>query len=43
MWNAAKESAMRPEVKDFLLLPYDPSPWNEIVMSVTGEVSGAIY
>jgi len=42
MWNLAKDSGSAPEMKEFLLLAYDPSPWkSELYMSVTKEVPGA--
>jgi len=42
MWKSAKDSGSAPEMKDFLLLAYDPSPWkSELYMSVTKEVPGA--
>jgi len=42
MWNSAKQAGVAPDIKDFLLLAYDPSPWkSELYMSVTGEVPGA--
>jgi hypothetical protein len=42
MWKKAEESGATPEVKDFLLLAYDPSPWkSELYMNVTKEVPGA--
>jgi hypothetical protein len=42
MWKKAEESGAAPEVKDFMLLAYDPSPWkSELYMNVTKEVAGA--
>ena len=42
MWKSAEDSGSAPEMKDFLLLAYDPSPWkSELYMSVTKEVPGA--
>ena len=42
MWKSAKDSGSAPEIKDFLLLAYDPSPWkSELYMSVTKEVPGS--
>ncbi|NPV50647.1 MAG: hypothetical protein HPY60_05560 [Candidatus Methanofastidiosum sp.] len=39
MWNKAQEAQAGPEIKDFLLLAYDPSPWiSELYMTVTKEV-----
>lgn len=42
MWKKAKDAGAAPEMKDFLLLAYDPSPWkSELYMNVTKEVPGA--
>lgn len=42
MWNAAKQAGAAPELKDFLVLAYDPSPWKcEYYLAVTKEVPGA--
>ena len=42
MWKSARDDGADPEIKDFLLLAYDPSPWkSELHMSVTKEVPGA--
>lgn len=42
MWKAAQDAGTAPEMKDFLLLAYDPSPWkSELYMSVIKEVPGA--
>lgn len=42
MWKNAQDAGAAPEIKDFLLLAYDPSPWkSELLMSVTKEVPGA--
>jgi len=42
MWQLAKDSGADPNIKDFLLLAYDPSPWrSELYMTVTKEVPGA--
>ncbi|MBN2100466.1 hypothetical protein JW710_01030 [Candidatus Dojkabacteria bacterium] len=42
MWNMIQEAHADPEIKDFLLLAYDPSPWkSELYMSTTKEVPGA--
>lgn len=39
MWEKAKASDAAPEIKDFLLLAYDPSPWkSELYMAVNREV-----
>jgi hypothetical protein len=42
MWKKAEEAGAAPEMKDFLLLAYDPSPWkSELYLSVSKEVPGA--
>jgi hypothetical protein len=42
MWKKAEGAGASPELKDFLLLAYDPSPWkSELYMNVTKEVPGA--
>ena len=42
MWKDAQDAGAAPEIKDFLLLAYDPSPWkSELFMNVTKEVPGA--
>jgi hypothetical protein len=42
MWKKAKDAEAAPEMKDFLLLAYDPSPWkSELYMNVKKEVPGA--
>lgn len=42
MWNKAIQSSANPELNEFLLLAYDPSPWkSEFYMSVTKEVEDA--
>ncbi|MEL7656454.1 MAG: hydrolase [Bacillota bacterium] len=42
MWNRVQEAKAAPDLKDFLLLSFDPSPWkSEYYMAVTGKVSGA--
>ena len=42
MWKKAKNAGAAPDLKDFLLLAYDPSPWkSELYMYVTKEVPGA--
>lgn len=39
MWSKAEEAEAAPEMKDFLLLAYDPSPWKgELYLAVTKEV-----
>ncbi len=36
MWDKAKRLGIAPDIKDFLLLAYDPSPWkSELYMAVT--------
>ena len=42
MWQKVQDAKADPEIKDFLLLATDPSPWkSELYMSVTKEVAGA--
>ncbi len=42
MWQKVQDAQASPEIKDFLLLAYDPSPWkSELYMTVTKEVPGA--
>lgn len=42
MWKKVQDAGSATEMKDFLLLAYDPSPWkSELYMSVTKEVPGA--
>ena len=42
MWGKAQAAEAAPDMKDFLLLAYDPSPWKgEFYMSATREVPGA--
>lgn len=39
MWNKAQEAKAAPEMNDFLMLAYDPSPWkSEFYLAVTKEV-----
>lgn len=41
MWKTANREGIATEMKDFLLLAYDPSPWkSELYMSVTREQPG---
>jgi hypothetical protein len=41
MWNKARETNAAPDLKDFLMLAYDPSPWkSEFYLSVTKEIPG---
>ena len=40
MWKKAEALGIAPDLKDFMLLAYDPSPWrSELYMTVTGESS----
>lgn len=42
MWKMAQDTGAAPELKDFLCLAYDPSPWKgELYVAVTKEVPGA--
>jgi len=42
MWQIAQDAKAAPEIKDFLLLATDPSPWkSELYMAVTKEIPGA--
>ncbi len=42
MWEQAQQANAAPDLKDFLILAYDPSPWkSEYYLSVTKEVPGA--
>ncbi len=42
MWNIAQANDASPDLKDFLLLAYDPSPWkSEFYMAVTKEIPSA--
>lgn len=42
MWKKAQDAGAAPEMKDFLLLAYDPSPWkSELYLNVIKEVPGA--
>jgi len=39
MWKRAKNANAAPDMKDFLLLSYDPSPWkSDLYLLVTGDV-----
>lgn len=41
MWKKAQDAGAATEIKDFLLLAYDPSPWkSELFMAVTRDVPG---
>jgi hypothetical protein len=42
MWEKAKSLGIATDVKDFLLLAHDPSPWkSELYLAVTHETPGA--
>lgn len=42
MWKKAVDAKATPDIEDFLLLAYDPSPWKcEYYMAVTAEVPDA--
>jgi len=42
MWEKAKGLGIAPDMKDFLLLAYDPSPWkSELYLAVTREAPSA--
>ncbi|MBN1373796.1 hypothetical protein JW962_00470 [Candidatus Dojkabacteria bacterium] len=42
LWKAAQLSDAAPDVKDFLMLSYDPSPWkSELYIAVNKEVPNA--
>jgi Bacterial hydrolase len=42
MWRKVRDAGAAPEMKDFLMLAYDPSPWkSELYLTVTKEVPGA--
>jgi hypothetical protein len=42
MWLKVQKANAEPDMRDFLLLAYDPSPWkSELYMSVTKEVPDA--
>jgi hypothetical protein len=41
MWKKAQESNAAPEIKDFIAMAYDPSPWkSEFYIAVTKDVPG---
>ncbi|MBN2057702.1 MAG: hypothetical protein JW782_02780 [Candidatus Saganbacteria bacterium] len=41
MWKRAEEAQAAPDLKDFILMAYDPSPWkSELYMTVTKDVPG---
>ena len=42
MWQKIQDAEANPDIKDFLMLAYDPSPWkSELYMYVTKEVPNA--
>ena len=42
MWQKATDAGAAPEVKDFLMLAHDPSPFKgELLLAVTKEIPGA--
>lgn len=42
MWQKANDAGAAPEVKDFLMLAHDPSPFKgELLLAVTKEIPGA--
>jgi hypothetical protein len=42
MWKQAEDAGSAPDLKDFLCLAYDPSPWkSEFYIAVNKEVPGA--
>ena len=42
MWQMIQDAGANPDIKDFLMLSYDPSPWkSELYMNVTKEVPNA--
>ena len=42
MWQKAQDAKADPDIKDFLLLAYDPSPWkSELYMTVKKEIPRA--
>jgi hypothetical protein len=41
IWKRAEEAGAAPDMKDFLMLAYDPSPWKcEYYLAVTKEIPG---
>ncbi|MGE5582491.1 MAG: hydrolase [Bacillota bacterium] len=41
MWEQAQQAKAAPDLKDFLMLSYDPSPWkSQFYLAVTKEVPG---
>lgn len=41
LWKVTEEADATPDIKDFLMLSYDPSPWkSELYLAVTKEVTG---
>lgn len=42
MWKKIEDAGANPDIKDFLMLSYDPSPWkSELYINVTKEVPDA--
>lgn len=42
LWKQATDAGAAPDIKDFLMLSFDPSPWkSELYLSVTKKVQGA--
>jgi len=42
MWKKIEDAGANPDIKDFLMLAYDPSPWKgELYINVTKEVPNA--
>jgi hypothetical protein len=42
LWKKAQDLGIAPDIKDFLLLAYDPSPWkSELYVAVTKDAPGA--
>jgi hypothetical protein len=42
MWKKIEDAGAKPDISDFLMLSYDPSPWKaELYMNVTKEVPDA--
>jgi hypothetical protein len=42
MWKQAQAAGAAPQIRDFLLMAHDPSPWrSELYLAVTGSVPGA--
>lgn len=42
MWKMAEDAKAAPDLKDFILMSFDPSPWkSELYLAVTKEIQGA--